>query len=92
MDSIATLPKSLKLKAKERINRELACDRSVEWAIDYHRKLVLMIQEKTERDDYYSEHKGQLCINLKLGIDLEVENAIRALICEVSRLRKSLNQ
>lgn len=80
------LPASLKQKANEWVDSELNENRSVEWAINYHRKLVLMIKKTKERGEFYSEYEGDVCLSLKLGIDLEVENALRALINRIREL------
>jgi len=83
MNNVKKLPA---VQANEWIDEKLSTDRTVEWAIDYHRKQVLMIEEERKKGDFYHVSEGEVLMSLHMGIDLEMEQAMRALIMRINEL------
>jgi len=81
--TITTLPI---VKAQKWVDDGLAKEREVDWARNYHRKLRLIIQEDKVRGKFFSTHDGETCMSLSMGLDLEIEQALRALIKRIDEL------
>ena len=90
MSNVTALPIPAGVRADAIIDRGLNEHRDTLWAINYHRKLVHVIENYKHDGGYYSEHEGELMINFKVGIDLEVEQALRALISRINELEEAM--
>ena len=89
MSNVTTLPVALKARAAKYVNDGLNENRGYAWAIDYHRKLRMMIVDERDRDEFYSEYEGEPLFTLKTGIEIETEQALRALIDHIHELEQN---
>ena len=86
MGTVTPLPETVKQKAIAYLDRELSEHRGLDWAIEYHRKIRLMLEEEKRRADFFTEYQGEPLFSLRIGIEIETEQALRALIERITEL------